>query len=166
MALGSTHRKFNILTGVIYSVLIVIFSSFDWEAFGCFLICFTFGTFILSPDIDLGPNRFAGISKFFIYPYSFIFKHRGISHSIFLGTLSRVLYGLVFLAIIFLISDQFKLTNNSFKNLFEFMQSFVLHFNYAYWPHKWLIWCYVGLFLSDFSHVLLDSLSGIKKKLF
>lgn len=166
MALGSTHRTFNLFTCVIYSALVVVFTGFDWEALGCFLICYILGTFILSPDIDLGPNRYAGISKIFIYPYSMLFKHRGISHSIFLGTLTRIIYALILLAIIFLVSDQFMLTNHWFDGLLQFIESFIFRFNYNYWPHKWLVWGYGGLFLSDFSHVLLDSLSGLKKKIF
>lgn len=166
MALGPTHRRFNLFTGVIFFVIVMIATKLDWECMGCFTIAFVLGTFIISPDIDLGPNKYSRWSRFFIYPYSFIFKHRGLSHSIFFGTLSRVLYGLIFAHLIIYIGDALFQEEPISGYYLDFLSRLFFEFDYRYWPHKWLFWAYIGLFCSDFSHILLDSLSSKLKRLF
>jgi uncharacterized metal-binding protein len=166
MALGSTHRKFNALTSVFFSAIVLVVSAGDWEAIGCFLIAFVLGTFILSPDVDLGPNKYSRWSKLFLYPYSLLFKHRGISHSIFFGTLTRIVYGVVLGYLLLVIGEKTIYQGEVSGEFISFFQQLFFNFSYSYWPHKWLLWFYSGLFCSDLSHVFLDSLSSRLKKLF
>jgi uncharacterized metal-binding protein len=53
------------------------------------------GSLFLSPDLDLvqsdASRRWRG-ARFLWRPYAALFRHRGISHSLFLGPLTRVLY--------------------------------------------------------------------------
>lgn len=127
---------------------------------GTFSIGYGFGTTILTPDIDLGPNRFAGVSKLFLYPYSLIFKHRGISHSLFFGTLSRIVYGF-FIGVLLLTLGSLLIDRNMelTLDLSVLVKELFLDYNYQIWWHKWLAWLYLGLFWSDFSHILLDTVT-------
>lgn len=56
---------------------------------------YLFGTFWLTPDLDLTtsrPSRRWGVLRLFWLPYSWLFPHRSLSHRPFLGALTRVLY--------------------------------------------------------------------------
>ena len=60
-----------------------------------FCLAYLFSMFFLSPDLDLDRCRARsnwGILGIFWYPYSKIFRHRGISHSIIFGMVTRILY--------------------------------------------------------------------------
>jgi len=61
---------------------------------------YVFSSLLLSPDLDLRKNlarRRWGPLGFIWAPYSRIFKHRGISHNLVLGPLTRLIYlGAVF----------------------------------------------------------------------
>lgn len=61
---------------------------------------YLFSSLLLSPDLDLHKNlarRRWGPLGFIWAPYSKFFKHRGISHSLVLGPLTRLVYlGIVF----------------------------------------------------------------------
>jgi uncharacterized metal-binding protein len=66
---------------------------------------YLFSLFWLSPDLDLdrgsGSLRRWGPLKFIWYPYKEIFHHRGISHDILIGPLTRLLYfGLIIWALV------------------------------------------------------------------
>ncbi len=68
-----------------------------------FALAYLFGTFLLSPDMDLArsdPMRNWGLLRFVWQPYARMFKHRGISHVPIVGTLTRVLYLLVMVYIL------------------------------------------------------------------
>lgn len=167
LALGITHRRFNFLLSPVYLFIVGLFTYFDWEALGCFGIGYLLGTTILTPDVDLGPNRFAGLSKLFLYPYSLIFKHRGVSHSIFLGTLTRVLYALLISWIVLYIGSLLFTREQMGLAPLAYIKQFILDYNYRVWWHKWLTWLYIGLFMADLSHIFIDSCSSwLKKNLF
>ncbi len=60
-----------------------------------FAFSFILATFFLSPDLDLfhsAPSRNWGCFKILWWPYTKLFKHRGISHVPILGTGSRFIY--------------------------------------------------------------------------
>lgn len=77
-----------------------------------FVSSYLFSLFWLSPDLDFDKGSKSlkrwGPLKFLWYPYKEIFKHRGVSHNIFIGPLTRLLYiitpllALVALGIIYL----------------------------------------------------------------
>jgi uncharacterized metal-binding protein len=56
---------------------------------------YLFSALMLSPDLDLRYNRARshwGVLGFLWIPYTWLFKHRGLSHSLIVGTLTRLLY--------------------------------------------------------------------------
>jgi uncharacterized metal-binding protein len=57
-----------------------------------FSFSYLFGTFFLSPDLDIEstPYKRWGLLRFIWWPYKVIFKHRGFSHNPILGPLSIV----------------------------------------------------------------------------
>jgi uncharacterized metal-binding protein len=60
-----------------------------------FILSFLGGTYLLSPDLDLSdsdPARNWGIVHVIWRPYSRIFRHRGLSHTPVIGTLTRIVY--------------------------------------------------------------------------
>ena len=61
-----------------------------------FVGVFTYSTLFMSPDLDLcysiNPWSLRGILCFPFRTYARVFSHRGISHSIFLGTLTRIIW--------------------------------------------------------------------------
>jgi len=64
------------------------------------------GTFLLTPDLDLSgrirvqPLRRWGVLAWIWYPYGLLSRHRGISHTFFLGPTIRLAY---LLALIYLV---------------------------------------------------------------
>lgn len=108
---------------------------------------YLFSSLLLSPDLDLHKNaarRRWGPLGFLWAPYSKMFKHRGLSHSLVLGPLTRLLYlGLVLAGVIAGLSYLWGLT------LPEEAISF--------WENRRLLLALgVGLYLPNVLHVLLD----------
>jgi uncharacterized metal-binding protein len=76
---------------------------------GIFAGTYLFSSFFLSPDLDLRHNsarRRWGPLGFIWTPYTIVFKHRGMSHSVILGTMTRLIYlaalsGFVSLALVY-----------------------------------------------------------------
>ena len=63
-----------------------------------FVLAYFFGTYLLSPDMDLARSEAMynwGLLRLLWYPYAKFLKHRGLSHIPILGTLSRVFYLLI-----------------------------------------------------------------------
>jgi uncharacterized metal-binding protein len=69
--------------------------SLSAETLAAFACGFAFGMFFLSPDLDLARSRPAkrwGILSILWWPYARLFRHRGLSHHIFWGPLTRLAY--------------------------------------------------------------------------
>jgi uncharacterized metal-binding protein len=101
----------------------------------------------MSPDVDLAHQiRFFSLRGFLTMPfrlYAKFFRHRGISHSFFLGSLTRILWLAVFSIVIFFLVYQ---TFPNHKNFFTF----------AYKHRVFLIYSLSGICLADWCHLLLD----------
>lgn len=113
-----------------------------------FVLAYLFGTFLLSPDMDLAksePMANWGLLRWIWRPYANLFKHRGISHTPILGTLTRVLYLLVVIYMILAI------INVCFE--MDWKMSF-RHLNKINWTAA--IWALAGLCLPDLFHILAD----------
>lgn len=86
-----THCYFNISTGI---PIIAGMYPDRWNP--VFVAGYLVATFIVTPDIDMNnstPDRSLGwIWNKFWDPYNKIFKHRGLSHIAFIGTMSRFIY--------------------------------------------------------------------------
>ncbi len=102
MASGRTHELINlaVLPPVVYYL-----SPNDLISFlGGYFV----GTFLLSPDNDIynsKPNKRWKILRFIWTPYTKIFKHRGISHIPIYGTVTKMLYLIGIVLIIFFILE-------------------------------------------------------------
>jgi uncharacterized metal-binding protein len=62
---------------------------------GAFLGSFAFSMVFLTPDLDLvasRPTRRWGRLSFLWWPYAKIFRHRGVSHHLIWGPLTRIAY--------------------------------------------------------------------------
>jgi len=106
-----------------------------------FTTAFIYGTFFLHPDVDLARNvrllSLKGLLTLPFRPYSHLFKHRGISHIPFIGTLTRIVWLIGFMWLLF------GCLGLAFPHL-------------ADWNHP-LFWFGVGgLAVADLFHELLD----------
>lgn len=60
-----------------------------------FALSYTCASLLLSPDLDLvrsTPARRWGPLRLLWAPYAWLFRHRGLSHSLLLGPLTRIFY--------------------------------------------------------------------------
>lgn len=156
MASGKTHNVVNLLVfpPVVYYLQPVEFVSFSAG--------YIAGTFFLSPDNDIyhsSQNRRWKIFRFIWYPYTKMFKHRGVSHIPFYGMFTKLLYlSAVFIGLIFLIDRSLKLTVG--QELLKFdVNSDILH---LFTEHHILSFL-SGLFLSEIVHIFTDGLYSIIK---
>ena len=68
-----------------------------------FSVTYLFGTFFLSPDLDIdsSPYNRWGVFKFLWWPYKVMFKHRGLSHHPIFGPLTILInFALIFVPIL------------------------------------------------------------------
>lgn len=103
----------------------------DWIWFGG---AFIYGTLFLHPDLDLARNirlfSLKGLLTLPFRPYSYLFRHRGISHWPIIGTLTRVAW---LLAIFY-----------------------CLGWTFPHFPNSAMWLCIGGIASADLSHILLD----------
>ncbi len=111
---------------------------------------FVYGTFFMSPDLDLAYNiKFLSVRGILSLPfrtYAMFFRHRGLSHSLFFGTLTRVLWLGMYAFVAFYLWHHFVPSKRTLLALFHAYQ----------WP---IIAGFSGLFLADTSHIIVDKVS-------
>ena len=163
MSDGKTHDRIGLFAGVVCFVNIDLFLG--WKLGVPFILGWLLALFIFSPDTDLMPRKRIGILAFFLYPYSLFFKHRGVSHSIILGTLSRVIYILLTLLLLILILSKMGYIEFNFSIFVFALKSFVLDFSLDKPIYQMITSFYMGMFGADAVHVILDILSSFTKKL-
>lgn len=163
MASGKWHDRFSLIFGAILTG--IIFSFFDWVIAAAFTSGFLFATLMFSPDTDVMPKKRSGILQFFLYPYSILFKHRGFSHYLILGTLTRVFYGMIVMAIIFYVLHGLGHTNISHEHILESYKVFFTHYDYRLFEYKVATWLIGGMLMADVCHIFIDRLSSFLKKL-
>ncbi len=112
MPAGKTHLKVELL--VLLAVVTLAgaanayFELAAWDgefkvlaiAFGC---AYLFSALFLSPDLDLArsdPHNRWGALRVCWIPYAKLFRHRGYSHNPLIGPLSRLLYLLLWVALV------------------------------------------------------------------
>ena len=87
-----THNRFNLL----FSMPLFIFGAYKFFSADKFELLFFSSSFIyaslfMSPDVDIAHKvkifSIRGAFNLPFYFYSKIFRHRGVSHHVFLGTL-------------------------------------------------------------------------------
>ena len=111
-----------------------------------FALSYTCASLLLSPDLDLArsaPARRWGPMRLLWAPYALLFRHRGLSHSLFWGPLTRLLYLGVLGLLIFL-------PLHGWLGI-PFPQAF---------PAQVLVPVLAGVYLSHLLHVGLDGVSS------
>ncbi len=145
MALGIWHDRVNLVLGSL-----VTGSMLGLEVETKKVVCFTFGwlfaTLIFGPDSDIIPKRRAQWLRFILMPYSFLSRHRGLSHHFFWGTFLRNIYLLI---IFYLLS--FLVSFFSFISQKQILASVLMYLEF-----KMFFWFLIGQWFSDFIHLLTD----------
>ncbi len=148
MSQYKTHAKFNLFLAlpIVLGVLFYLFHP-TWRQMSLFGGCFVYSTLFMSPDMDLAHQiKFFSIRGMLTSPfrlYSKIFSHRGMSHSILFGTLTRI----GFLSLLALLS--LWLINQTFPNPDTFLIFLKSH-------QVMILYAFSGLFIADLCHLLLD----------
>jgi uncharacterized metal-binding protein len=108
MPSGKTHLRIELFllplcVALLFAAQHYQLIAISWEETAIFAGAYLFSSLMLSPDLDLRHNRSRrrwGPLGFLWLPYTKIFKHRGVSHSLIFGTLTRLGYlGLIALLI-------------------------------------------------------------------
>ncbi|MEN3033899.1 MAG: DUF2227 family putative metal-binding protein [Aquificaceae bacterium] len=150
MALFRAHEVVNLsaMAGFLYFV--------PREFFIPFVFGYLFGTFLLSPDIDLKhskPSKRWGILRHIWKPYRKLSRHRGSSHVPFLGSFLRVSYIMLLLMIFFYVLKRWFSFDFSLSHLPDFL-------------YDWAFFAFLGICLSELMHVALDLLWSSLRKIF
>jgi len=128
------------------------FMGLDWRGLSTFAGAYLFSSLMLSPDLDLRSNsarRRWGLLGSIWVPYTKAFKHRGLSHNLLLGPLTRIGYLFLLGFIVIYILNYFGLRAN-----------IRVHLN-----KEILAMIGIGLYLPNILHILYDRFdSKILKK--
>ncbi len=164
MAKGKSHDRFNLIIGSILTGSMLGFglSAYIWAPFS---IAWLFSTLFFSPDIDIMPKKRSGVLAFFIFPYSIIMKHRGISHHPLWGTISRIAYGIIFFTLITFILKRMGYINFTEEDFIKNLISFFYNYDYKLVEYKIISWFFAGLFLADLGHIFLDRLTSALRRI-
>lgn len=151
---GKTHIKINIT--LLLGILLSLHTNFmksnippeytEFDTIAIFSFAFIFGTYHLSPDLDIKSEPFKrwGILKYIWWPYQKIFKHRGKLHNPLSGPI--IIISTVGL---FIIVPVVKLFNLDTTNI----------------PTKYLISLLTGIVISIEAHILTDVIyTKVKRK--
>lgn len=148
MASYKTHSVFNIflalpalLTGIYY------FLHPPYALLMTFVVTFAYCTLFMNPDLDLAHNiklfSLRGVLTLPFRLYSLVFKHRGLSHSLLFGSLTRILWLAGMGLLVFYIVYETLPSTYSFAVYYK-------HYKYYIW------YAAAGMCLADWSHLLLD----------
>lgn len=108
---------------------------------------FVYSTLFMSPDLDLAYQiRLFSLRGFFSLPfrsYAKLFSHRGLSHNVLFGSLTRILWLLGWATLIFAAVYQALPTQQTF-----------LTFYYSHEPY--ILYGLAGVCCADWAHLFLD----------
>lgn len=95
MPSGRTHKAVELILWPGFVAGLYILFQPTWGELAIFSGTYLASSLLLSPDLDLRHNisrRRWGLLGFIWVPYFKVFKHRGLSHSLLLGPLTRLIY--------------------------------------------------------------------------
>lgn len=107
VAQGRTHETINLVAlgglaalytyGRAQGIAPQLDATFPPPARFLFVLSFLIGTFLITPDLDLAENHVRakshwGLLGLLWVPYGMMFSHRGLSHTWFVGPLTRFVY--------------------------------------------------------------------------
>ena len=167
MPSGKTHLRIElfllplVLLAFCYWVFPLLEPRYQWQAFSLFGGAYLVSSLLLSPDLDLRHNSARnnwGVLGFVWIPYTKIFKHRGLSHSLILGTLTRLAYLLAVGAVIAL--AVWVALRYFFRREFTIPELPVDAYGYF-----WVAIFIGGLWLPNVIHILVDRVhSAVKRR--
>jgi len=163
MSRGKTHLRFNLLVGSIITGLLFGL-GLKWIIVVSFVAGYLFSTLIFSPDSDLNLSKKASWLRPILYPYSLLFKHRGLSHNIFLGTLTRLVYGLVVVFVFYLVLYKMGYLEQTPVSGWHHFIGFLRGYNYGDPIYQGVTWIFIGMVMADWGHIFLDTLSSFWRK--
>ncbi len=147
MPSGRVHLTFELATLPLWTAG-GVFLGVGWDELVVFTASYAGSSLLLSPDLDLAESdatRRWGPLRLLWWPYTAAFKHRGLSHSILLGPLTRVLYlGL--------------LAACAWGALYL---AFGLRVGWRPPPARAVAAFLAGIYLSNLLHVLLDRIASV-----
>ncbi|NGX51630.1 MAG: hypothetical protein K1060chlam2_01503 [Chlamydiae bacterium] len=148
MAQYSGHARFNLflalplLLGALYAFL---HPSRDLMI--TFASVFVYSTLFMNPDLDLANQiKLFSIRGLFALPfrsYAALFSHRGLSHNLIVGSITRILWLAGWGALIFLAIYKTLPTEASLRRFYHHYQPFILY-------------SFAAISLADWCHLLLD----------
>lgn len=117
-----------------------------------FALAYLAGTFLLSPDLDLSEKgvraqRRWGVLGVLWRPYGWLFRHRGLSHTWFLGPLTRLGY-----------LTALVLLGSSLAQGLASSLGVDLNLRPPPWPPEALAWGLAGYYLSQWFHLVADGI--------
>lgn len=146
------HARFNLLLLLPVAGAAAYFLGLPLPSILLAAGAFAYGTLFMSPDLDLAYQiRLASLRGILSIPfrsYARLFSHRGLSHSVFFGTATRIVWLLLFILLaLFLWNLVAPLLHLRPSRPFE---ETLRH----YQPQ--LLCSLAGLLLADWGHLLLD----------
>lgn len=169
MSSGRTHERNNMAMLPFFMLIAIFLTSNPWLIV-CFVTGYVLSTYYLSPDLDTFSNAYRrfGRLRFIWRPYQMMFSHRGLSHFVLIGTLSRLVYLLAvilgsYYLLAWLLSQQswaeVELHTAGITNLMK-NPAYIMELPIR----NHLIWLFSGLLLSDMIHLFFDQLSSFAKR--
>ncbi len=162
MAKGVWHDRFNLILGASVSgtliglevdPVIIVGVSAGW----------LFSTLIFGPDSDITPKRRTQILRYFLYPYSLFFRHRGLSHHFLWGTVSRNLY-LISILIFLIYLGLYLGAHLGIKGSVMEVLNSIFKLSGVEWNRdnkslRFFLSVFLGQWVSDITHLMLDRFS-------
>ena len=150
MASYKTHSIFNVFLALPLLIMGIYFYLHPTHSqLLAFIITFIYTTLFMSPDMDLAYKiKWYSLRGIFSLPfrsYSRVFKHRGVSHNLLLGSITRILWLSLFIFLTFYACN-WALSKESLLT------------NYTLYKQE-LLYGFCGIWLADSAHILLDKLS-------
>lgn len=145
-----THAAINLCFALpLFLIIIYLFLDPTHTYLLIFSSAFIYTSLFMSPDMDVARKiKWYSLRGFLSLPfrsYSRVFKHRGVSHSLLLGSLSRIVWLTLFTALILYACNGI---------------TFSTHHIMSYYTHykKELLYGFFGICSADVVHILTDKI--------
>lgn len=148
MPSDQTHVIFNFIAYTVISTIHFSQPLLSLLQFALFSLFFIIGTLILNPDLDT-KSKSARRCGVVCLPYRAAFSHRGASHHWLLGVATRIAY-VVLVAIVVILVLGIAIKAQDIDSLWALASSYKLE----------ILAGLLGLFASNFLHIILDKLAS------
>jgi uncharacterized metal-binding protein len=148
MAMYYGHVRFNLFLALpVFLGAAYYFLHPSRDLMITFAAVFSYSTLFMNPDLDLANQvklfSIRGLLTLPFRSYATFFSHRGISHNVVLGSLSRILWLAAWGGLIFLVMYKTLPTKATLYKYYRHYQPFILY-------------SLAAICLADWCHLLLD----------